>query len=149
MPGYKAHIITAGAVAGGSLYGLAYFDYFHADPMVMAVLVAICLMAALFPDVDTCSVGRKLFYGLLAGTDVVLMVNGEYEWAAILGFFAMLPAIDNHRGWTHTWWGALLVPLPIIALPMFFYKFDWQPLLPFYVAAVVGYFSHLALDKAA
>jgi hypothetical protein len=32
-------------------------------------------------------------------------------------------------------------------LPAFFYGFSIETLLPFYIAAVVGYFSHLLLDR--
>jgi hypothetical protein len=41
----------------------------------------------------------------------------------------------------------LLVPLPILILPIVFYDLPIQRPLPFYVAAVSGYFSHLALDR--
>jgi membrane-bound metal-dependent hydrolase YbcI (DUF457 family) len=147
MPGYKTHMAGGAILVGGLLAGLAWLEYFRPDPLVFAALVATGTLAALFPDVDTSSRGRHFFYGIMAFVDVVLMLNGEYKWAAILGFFAMLPAIDNHRGWTHTWWAMLAVPLPILILPTIFYQVQITPLLPFYAAAVLGYLSHLALDR--
>lgn len=147
MPGYKVHLLGAAAVSGAALFGLSYFHYFQPEPMEAAMLVAIALLAALFPDTDTASMGRHLYYGIMAFVDVVLMLNEEYKWAAILGFCAMLPAMGSHRGWTHTWWAMLAVPLPILLLPMLFYDYSWQYMAPYYLAAVVGYFSHLALDR--
>jgi membrane-bound metal-dependent hydrolase YbcI (DUF457 family) len=75
-----------------------------------------------------------------------LIVVGEFELAAYLGLFAILPALGHHRGWTHTWWAMLLIPLPLLVLP--YLHVPERPLigLPFYGAAVVGYFSHLFMD---
>lgn len=134
---------TLGAVAlGASLYTETY----TASPMVMAALIAISTMAALFPDTDTESKGQNFFYAIMACTDVVLIVNKYYEWAAILGLFAMLPPLGKHRGWTHTWWAMLLVPAPLVALPWVFFRTPLEAVFPYYAAAVIGYFSHLLLD---
>jgi len=113
----------------------------------LLALLCISLLASLFPDVDTDSKGQNLFYSLLAALDLGLMIKGLYKWAAILGFCAMLPALGHHRGWTHTWWAMLLVPSVILVLPMIFYSISIEKLLPFYLAAVIGYFSHLLLDR--
>lgn len=68
-------------------------------------------------------------------------------WSAWLGLFAMLPALGAHRGWTHTWWAMLLVPLPILAMPAMLIDFRAvQTFLPFYGAFAGGFFSHLLLD---
>lgn len=147
MPGYKAHITGAAVAGGGTLAGVWWMDWYRPTPLLGAALVAVSVLAGLFPDVDTHSKGRKFFYGILAAVDVVLMVNEEFKWAAILGFCAMLPAVGNHRGWTHTWWAGLLVPVVILSLPFAFFQTDWRVLLPFFLAAVIGYYSHLGLDR--
>ncbi len=147
MPGYKVHLLGGGALAGAALGGVYWLEWYRPDPLIGAFLVAVALLASLFPDTDTNSKGRPFFYGVMAFTDVVLLANEEYKWAALLGLFAMLPAIGNHRGWTHTWWAMLAVPLPILLLPMVLFESPWQPLLPFYCAAILGYGSHLALDR--
>jgi len=147
MPGYKAHLVggmgfTALAVAGGIYKG--WFDF---NVLEIAALLFIGCLGALFPDVDTDSKGQNIFYFLLASLDLSLMIKKYYKWAAILGFMAMLPALGKHRGWTHTVWAMVLVPFPLIILPMIFYKIPLEKLLPFYLAAVLGYFSHLLLDR--
>jgi len=147
MPGYKIHITGAALLAGGALTALYMLGAYKPEPLQAAALVATCLLASLFPDVDTSSKGRPVFYGLLAALDLVLMINGQYKWAALVGLVAMLPALGNHRGWTHTWWAMLAVPLAVLLLPFLLFEFDWQRLAPFYAAAVLGYFSHLALDR--
>jgi membrane-bound metal-dependent hydrolase YbcI (DUF457 family) len=147
MPGYKAHIGGGIIIGGGCLAAANWFKVFQPEPETAIVLMVAALLGALFPDTDTDSRGQKLFYVSLVILDLVLMIQGRYKWAAILGFCAMLPAIGHHRGWTHTWWAMLTIPLPIILLPAIFYGTDPERLLPFYLAAVVGYFSHLLLDR--
>jgi membrane-bound metal-dependent hydrolase YbcI (DUF457 family) len=78
---------------------------------------------------------------------LVLILKKEYKAASILGCCAMLPALGHHRGWTHTLWAMVVVPMPIIILPIIFYHFPWKALVPFYLAAVFGYFTHLLLDR--
>jgi len=147
MPGYKAHLAGGTLFGGGCLATLAWFGIYRPGPHTAITLVVIALLGALFPDTDTDSKGQNLFYGCLVILDVALMIEGQYKWAAIVGFCAMLPAIGHHRGWTHTWWAMLLTPLPIIILPSIFYRVSPADVLPFYLAAVLGYFSHLVLDR--
>lgn len=147
MPGYKGHII--GGIVFGilCLAGLIWFGVYQPDLKTALVLIAIALMGAMFPDTDTDSKGQNIFYGCFVILDLILIIKGEYKWAALLGFFALLSVIGHHRGWTHTWWAMLLIPLPIIILPVLFFKIEYQELLPFYFAAVTGYLSHLVLDR--
>ncbi len=147
MPGYKAHL-GAGLLAGaGGAFLAVKTGHIAQDPQLLAALLAVCLLAALFPDVDTDSKGKRLFYGLLLGLDAGLLYKEEYRWAAFLGLFAILPGLTAHRAWTHRWWAALLFPLPLFAASQFFLHFSWESALPFYLAALVGYASHLVLDR--
>ncbi len=147
MPGYRGHLAGGVVFGAGTLAGLIWVGLYQPDIPTGLLLMAIVLAGALFPDVDTNSRGQHLFYTVLVVVDLALMIQKEYQWSAILGFCAMFPAVGNHRGWTHTWWAMLLVPLPIILLPVLFYQTPWLHLLPFYGAAVLGYFSHLFLDR--
>ena len=109
-------------------------------------LFGLCLMFGLWPDVDTNSIGQNLFYTIFFMADIVLITTKHFEEASYLGLFAILPVLSKHRGWTHTWWAMLLVPSPLLILPYLF--FPERPLsgLPFFGAAVIGYFSHLFMD---
>lgn len=155
MAGYRGHL--AGAAVFAALYvgGLALlysvdgaWARFSQMELVgyAAGLVAICLMFGLWPDVDTHSKGRRLFYAIFFAADVVLIATRQFEEAAYLGLFTILPALGPHRGWTHSFWAMLLVPLPLLAVP--WWLAPERPLagLPFYGAAVVGYLSHLVAD---
>jgi hypothetical protein len=109
-------------------------------------LFTLALMFGLWPDVDTNSKGQKIFYTIFFVADLFLIATERFEEAAYLGLFALLPALAPHRGWTHTWWAMLLIPSPLLILP--YLHVPDRPFvgLPFYGAAVVGYFSHLLMD---
>ena len=111
------------------------------------VLLGIALLMALWPDVDIDSKGQRLFYRIFLAADVVLIAGKLYQLAAILGLLAMIPIVGRHRGWTHTIWAAVLVTLPILVLPMYFKGDHTLAGLPYFLAAFVGYVSHLVLDR--
>lgn len=147
MPGFKAHLFGGALFCILALIAVLWLGIYRPDHETLVLLVVITLLAALFPDVDTDSKGRILFYGALLAVHLALMIQGHYRLAAILGFCALLPAVAHHREWTHSWWAMLLVPLPIVILPVVFYDRSLEAALPFYVAAVIGYLSHLVLDR--
>ena len=155
MAGYKGHLAGATVFFGVYLAGLAlvysvdqaYRQFSELELVAYPlVLFALALMFGLWPDVDTNSKGQNLFYSIFFVADVVLIATRQFEEAAYLGLFCILPAIGKHRGWTHTFWAMLLIPSPLLVLP--YVLTPERPLagLPFYGAAVVGYFSHLVMD---
>jgi hypothetical protein len=155
VAGYKGHV--AGGLVFFGMYIAVVVLAFSVDRAYLRytelelvggplVLMGLCVMFALWPDVDTNSKGQDLFYSIFFVVDVALIAMREFQWAAYLGLFAILPILGKHRGWTHTYWAMLLVPSPLLILPAM--MFPAAPLagLPFYGAAVVGYFSHLVMD---
>ena len=155
MAGYKGHLGGAMVFYAGYLALLALVfsvdrAYLQLSEVELIgyplVLFGLCLMFGLWPDVDTNSKGQDVFYTLFFLVDAILIATRKFEQAAYLGLFAILPILGKHRGWTHTYWAMLLVPSPLVILP--YLLFPEKPLagLPFYGAAVVGYFSHLFMD---
>lgn len=151
MSSYKGHLF------GGVLFYIPFafllgilFDY-DALPawqyaIQLLILFGITLLFALFPDVDIKSKGQKIFYWIFFLLDLMLIVSGLWREAAFLGLFAMTPLISKHRGWTHSFWAALLIPLPFILLPMWYAEAHWTTGLPYYLAAVTGNLSHRFMD---
>lgn len=151
MAGYRGHISTAIIFGVLLVIGLSYTAVAEAMPLEEKVLkglvvIWLAVVFALFPDIDIKSKGQLLFYRLFFLLDLVLLLAGRYMEAALLGFLTLLPILSKHRGWTHTVWAMLLVPLPILAGPMYFTKAPTTEGLPFYLGAVAGYMSHLMAD---
>lgn len=142
---YKGHL------AGGSFAFLIYLGvliiFFAYEPSYdVLIWFGLCILGSIWPDVDTNSMGQKIFYGMFIVLDSFFLITGRYVEAALLGFFALLPVVAKHRGWTHTLSAAFLVPSPLLVLPLI------RPDLPFggleyYIPVVIGYLSHLALDR--
>ena len=146
MASYKGH--SAGGVAAVAVFlgCLHHFFSFQLDWVDILIFLVTGLLGAFFPDVDTNSRGQDIFYSLFFVLDFSLIALRKFEYAALLGLLVILPVLGKHRGWTHTWWAMLIVPFPIILLPVAFFKADPVPLIPYYLCAVSGYFSHLILD---
>jgi membrane-bound metal-dependent hydrolase YbcI (DUF457 family) len=158
MAGYRGHIAGAIVFFLGYLGLLVYLYSMNAAYQQFSMLellgypvamFALAVMFGLWPDVDTNSKGQDVFYAIFLVADLFLIATRNFEEAAYLGLFALLPVVSRHRGWTHSWWAMLLIPSPLLVLP--YVLFPDRPLagLPFYGAALVGYFSHLVLDGVA
>ena len=156
MAGYKGHLAGATLFGVGYIATLAYvfsvdaaYERFSVLEQVgyPLALFVLALLFGLWPDVDTNSKGQQVFYSIFFVTDLFLIVTERFKAAAYLGLVALLPVLSRHRGWTHTWWAMLLIPSPLLILP--YLHMPERPLigLPFYGAAVVGYLSHLVVDR--
>jgi membrane-bound metal-dependent hydrolase YbcI (DUF457 family) len=156
MAGYRGHLAGATLFVLGYIALLAYAFSVDAAYEQFSVLeqigyplglVVLALLFGLWPDVDTNSKGQRVFYSIFLVTDLFLIATEQFRAAAYLGLVALLPVLSHHRGWTHTWWAMLLIPSPLLILP--YLHVPERPLvgLPFYGAAVVGYLSHLVVDR--
>lgn len=154
MANYKGHI--AGAVGVNTVFVLAagflpgailmQTGGLFSSWQFVAFLYFIAILFGLWPDIDTNSKGQDIFFTAGFFLDIVLIWQGYIEAAAYLGLLAMTPIIGKHRGWTHSKWAMLLVPLPIVIVS-FLYRDALVPAaVIIYGAAVAGYFSHLLLD---
>lgn len=154
MANYKGHIaggvVFTGAYTVAMLFApveqFAEYAQLLYDWQAMFAVFVIGMLFALFPDVDTNSKGQHLFYWPMFIITVLLVYAGQFQAAAYLGLIAMLPVLTHHRGWTHSKWAMLLVPLPIVLVPWLYNDRVLAISLVYYGAAVVGYFSHLFLD---
>ena len=165
MPGYKGHLIgglavyaivyqtTTNPAVNSALQKIFHFNPFHysgnGDMRLYAIAMsfACCLLGSLFPDVDTKSVGQKLFYYIMAGIITFTVIKKQWGLLSALSLISLFPLLVNHRGIIHTIWFVTLAPLvvplivshnhPALAL------LCWQA----YVYFVTGALSHLILDK--
>jgi len=121
--------------------------------LAVALCVVIAVLASLAPDVDIKSKGQLLFYRGFLAVDVALLVLFYtrqdlrfLEGAAFLGLLGVFPLLGKHRGWTHSRFALLLLPAPLIVLPLVVYGEPVWLGVPYYLAGLIGYASHLHLD---
>lgn len=154
MANYKGHLSGAFVFFLIYLLGLAALmasgdsrqAFLAGDVVTVLAMFVLCIMFGLWPDVDTNSKGQDIFYTLFFILDVVLIYNHRFHEAAYLGLFCILPILGKHRGWTHTYWAMFVIPSPFLLLPLVYSASDPLGGIPFYGAAVTGYFSHLFMD---
>jgi len=147
VSGYKEHTLAGSIVFVVFLLILLPFFKFELSWEQILLCYFLCLVYALWPDVDTNGVAQKLFYGVFLITDIVLILMEYYEYAAVFGLVAMLPIVGKHRGWTHSIFAMLTVPGIVLAAPMLIEKEVTWAGFPYYVASVAGYLSHLIMDR--
>lgn len=142
---YRAHL--AGGVFAFVIY-LVALAVFFSYKLTFETLIwfGLCILGSIWPDIDTSSTAQKLFYGFFIVLDVIFLIAGQYKKAAILGFFALLPIIGKHRGWTHSISAAFIIPSPLIVLPVIKPELNAGG-LEYYIPVVIGYLSHLVMDK--
>jgi len=142
---YKGHL--AGGAFAFIIYILALVIFFSFKPSYEVLIwFGLCILGSIWPDIDTNSTAQKLFYGFFFVLDGIFLLSGRFKEAALLGFFALLPVIGKHRGWTHSISAAFIIPSPLIILPVVKPELNAGG-LEYYTPVVIGYLSHLALDK--
>ena len=154
MANYKGHLVGGliftgaytAAISNAPVERLAEYAQLLTDWQALTAVFVLGMLFALFPDVDTNSKGQDIFYWIIFPIDLLLIYSGQFQAAAYLGMIAILPILTHHRGWTHTKWAMLVVPLPIVLVPYLYSDKVLAISLIYYGAAVVGYFSHLFLD---
>lgn len=148
MPSYKGHV-TGGLVTFFLAYAVATHLFSHAPYDLKKFLFTgtFCLLGSLFPDIDTKSVGQRVFYSLLTIAVTFSILNKQWELLSALSLISIFPILVNHRGIIHTIWFVTLVPLGLVALVWHtnphILKLAWQA----YYYFVTGALSHLLLDR--
>ncbi len=146
MSGYRGHV-AGGLVLITLVIHFFYHSFFNPSAIDIVWYVVIATMFALWPDVDIKSTGQKLFYLIFFITDLYLIFTSQFQASAFFGLLIILPILSKHRGWTHTYWAMLFIPMPILLYPMISNNSINFIGFPYYLAAITGYLSHLMLDK--
>tara|TARA_B100000959_G_C14823949_1_gene559013 strand:+ start:460 stop:912 length:453 start_codon:yes stop_codon:yes gene_type:complete len=147
MASGKGHILGGLVFLWLFLTILANF-FFVPSAMEIIIFTAIAVMFSLWPDVDIKSIGQKVYYTIFFVTDAILVFYfQDYKTAAFFGLLIILPILAKHRGWTHSRLTAILLPTPLLLVPMYVFEGSIAQGIPYYFAAVTGYFSHLFFDK--
>ncbi len=144
MPGYKGHIFFS-LLFCGVLY---FFPFWQSLSITgKLICIAICVFFGLWPDVDTKSKGQTIFLLLFLTANGFLIYRGEYKRAAYLGLLIVLPLMSRHRGWTHSIVAMILIPGAVYLIFVQYTGSHYYDILPYFLAALLGYSSHLAADN--
>ena len=151
---YSVFYAVAQGVSLGLKYGLQWdvskISVISLNIWIASLCFITAMLSGLWPDVDIKSTSQKIFYRLLIIVNVILIYRKFYLASALLGLFAMLPLVGKHRGWTHSRITMFLLPALFLLPPIYSVNFKEPSFdldgLPFYIASLVGYATHLYLD---
>lgn len=141
---------SVGAGVGVVAAGISYFfyntlNYHPLTPLYFLLCIPISVIYSLLPDLDIKSRGSVLFYFLILLIAGYFFYKEAYFVASVILIASIIPQFFVHRAVTHTIFFSLIFPLPVYFL---FYKFEIRDFYfpMFYISALLGYLSHLALD---
>ena len=156
MPGFKKHskavIKTFFLVLIPIFAWLWYindksFVFIYKQWWMFPICFFLTYLGALFPDIDIASKSRNVIYSVVLIFDIILIKTGYLDWAAWLGFFAILFSLSKHRGFMHSLTAAILLPLPLLVIPIIISGKLRDIGIIYYISALFGILSHLVLDK--
>ena len=143
MPKYKTHL------AGGLVTFFVLFlilQYLKVPKNYTFLYLGSCLLGSLFPDIDTKSKIQKILYFCLFFTIILAIFMHQWHIAAMIGLFALIPMMVNHRQLTHRIWFIIFVPF-FIPIAVFHYNQNMlYPAFFSYLFFVGGAMSHIWLD---
>jgi uncharacterized metal-binding protein len=153
---FKGHSI-GGVVTASSITGVAMFlgklkELSLFEPNFL-ILWGITYGFSLYPDVDTKSTPQKIYFRILFVLCSFLIYFKMFEICSVVLLFSTLPLLFKHRGFTHWWLSALILPFLCFALfeffvlgnvisEMFLLKYGW-----YIIGGTLGWLTHLVLDK--
>ncbi len=147
MPNYKCHFL-GGCVIYGIIFLIISLNYkaciFSFDQSILFFVAT--FLGSLFPDIDTRSKGRKIFYVFLPGIIILSFALKNFKMMLSVASFSALMHIVKHRGIFHTIWFNLMF--------VFLCCSGLINLVPYYKNNIIlcgaffllGVFSHLFLD---
>jgi hypothetical protein len=148
MPGYKGHLL-GGLATCFLIHATSTKLFSYPDPTLKKFLFTLifALLGSLFPDIDTKSVGQKIFYTLLTIPLFFAILTHQWRLLTVISLISIFPVLVNHRGIIHTVWFVALVPLSV---PIFLHVSSphiMSQIWTAYTYFVAGALSHILLDR--
>lgn len=137
MSSYKTHQIFALLLVVLLLFLSYKYDLFSFTTKQVVIACLIVLVYSILPDIDTPSGKlRRIFTPAILFLALIAIIIQLYFVALIAVLVLLFLSFLKHRGRLHSLAAALAFSLPLMYYDIFFCIF-----------ALIGYISHLVLDK--
>lgn len=151
MPGYKGHLVGGVGAYAILLVLIANVSSVHEHiglvmPTQAAQWLILSLAGALFPDVDVKSKGQNIFYLVIMGCLLYLLVLGRVQIAALVSIAALVPMLVRHRGLFHRLWFVVGLPFLLAFFAQLYMPVSSKAIFLNALFFAVGTISHLWLD---
>jgi len=147
MPGYRGHLV-GGAIAFVVACNVikTFYTKMSWSPMEVIVGLTLCLLGALFPDIDIKSVGQRVFYSFALALSIFSILTNQHSLLAVLCVITLFPLVVSHRGVIHRLWFVVFVPLLVPLIVSYGNPSLFAPSFVLYIYFLFGAISHLILD---
>lgn len=115
---FKGHLVV-GTIVGLST-GYIISKFLDISIKMQIQITSLIIIFSLLPDLDTNSIPKKWFYRLIFSILFYLAITKQFEAATIIALVSLAPLLSHHRGWTHNFFSALLLPTFLILTYSFF-----------------------------
>lgn len=115
-------------------------------PLHFILAIPIAMIYSLLPDMDIKSKGSKIFFTIILIITTYLAYIQEYKIALTIFTLSLIPQLFPHRKFTHSTIFAILFPIPVYYIFSHF-NIQIEYFIMFYISALLGYLSHIILDK--
>lgn len=146
MPHYKAHL-----VGGLGAFGLVYYGIFlgNASPDISLEWLSCALIGAMFPDIDTQSKGRKMYYVFLSILGLFFFFKADMYALSCISFLMLIPPFLTHRGMTHSFIFIVLLSLCVVYYAQIHFPIYCTLIASDALFFAAGAGSHILLDRCA
>ena len=145
---YKWHIIGGALAYSFVLLGLSVLSFsISLDSSILWFFISI--FGALFPDIDTQSKIRRLLYGkwLFVLFGILILLKTSSMVLIFLTFLAILPFVAKHRGFFHSIFLLVGLPVTLSITLSWYYPAQAYVIITSSIFFIAGALSHVLLDK--
>ena len=145
---YKWHIIGGAIAYSCILLGLSVLSFsISLDSSILWFFISI--FGALFPDIDTQSKIRRLLYGkwLFVLFGILILLKTSSMVLIFLTFLAILPFVAKHRGFFHSIFLLVGLPVTLSITLSWYYPTQAYVIITSSIFFIAGALSHVLLDK--
>lgn len=148
MSNYQGHLL-GGAATYTILVSVAFLknpsvNYYHFEDLLIWFIM--CLLGALFPDIDIRSKGQKIYYRFLLILTMLTIVTKKWDVLSLVTFAALFPAFVTHRGLMHRVSFIITIPFLVVVGLAHYNNTIVPTAFGCYIFFVAGALSHLVLD---
>lgn len=144
MSNYKGHLV--GGMASYLIILSLLRSSFNPTFITSLEWLLFALIGSLFPDIDTKSMGQKVFYRFVFVLFAFLIILKKVELLLFLSLISLVPLLVKHRGLFHKLWFILLIPLSTCLYFKYYFPGYLDIIIFNSIFFIAGVVSHLILD---
>ena len=154
MPSWKVHLIFNLILVFVWIRILLNYGFLN-DYLLIISLVILSSFLSVFPDIDTPKSKIRNYFSLVIATIIVLYLIINLTIESFLSLFATFIFLYllfkffpvKHRGITHSFGFSILFSFVMTVILWLMFGFSLTEFIVYFFVIIIGYLSHIFLDK--